>query len=262
MISPSPRAAKVQKTVAFADLDDTLFQTLRKLPGVDVGTLTPATVSTQGVPHSFCTPAQAALLGLLEAAEVIVIPVTGRDEAAMERVTLPFSSWRVVNHGLTILTPGGEVDPEWAARVRAHLKPLQAPLSDLTERLRAEAEALGCRLTIHHAQGLPFMTVLKHPGADPQPLAQLQTRWEGWLGGVPSLQVIANANNVSVLPRHLGKAEAVRHLRGRHFPHATLTLALGDSLSDLAFMNACDLAITPPGGQLLRTLTAAKLPQR
>lgn len=105
--------------LAFADLDDTLFQTLRKLPGHGRAALTPATVNTRGEAHSYCTPAQTALLDLLTAGAVTVIPVTGRDPAAMRRVTLPFRSWRVLDHGLTILTPAGS----WTASGRRRCRP-------------------------------------------------------------------------------------------------------------------------------------------
>ncbi|AAF11765.1 hypothetical protein [Deinococcus radiodurans] len=251
--------------LAFADLDDTLFQTLRKLPGHGRAALTPATVNTRGEAHSYCTPAQTALLDLLTAGAVTVIPVTGRDPAAMRRVTLPFRSWRVLDHGLTILTPAGELDSEWAAQVQAHLTPLQGTLTALTADMRAHADALGCRLTVHRAGDLPFMTVIKHPDADPEALAALQTRWEAAVDdtdGTHPLHVIANANNVSLLPRAPGKAQAVRWLRERHFPGAVLTLGLGDSVSDLPFLRECDFAVTPAQGQLLRATAGVRLPQR
>lgn len=253
--------AEEGQIVAFADLDDTLFQTLRKLPGRDRATLTPATVDTRGEAHSYCTPTQETLLGLLRAGGVTVIPVTGRNPDAMRRVTLPFASWKVLDHGLTILTPAGDLDSEWAAQVRAHLAPLQGTLTALTDDVRAHAAALGCRLTVHRASDVPFMTVIKHPGADAPALAALQARWEAAVGDAHPLHVIANANNVSLLPRALGKAQAVRYLRDTQFPQAALTLGLGDSVSDLPFLRECDFAVTPAQGQVLRALAGVRLPQ-
>lgn len=247
--------------VVFADLDDTFFQTLRKLPPEAQTELTPATLGRDGQPHSFQTVAQRTLLELLQA-QATVIPVTGRDPAAMSRVLLPFESWRVCDHGLTILDAAGQPEPVWAAQVRAKLEPLQAELAALTDQLRPQAEALGCRLTVHTAHGFPFMTVLKHPELDMTALAQAQAIWENLLPADHALQVIANANNVSLLPRALGKREAVRYLRQTYFPGAALTLGLGDSISDLAFMSECDFALTPQRGQLLRTLAQHPLPQR
>lgn len=230
--------------VVFTDLDDTLFQTRRKLRG-DEGHLTPATVDIHGAPHAFCTPAQVALLAHFQASGMTVIPVTGRDPAAMRRVTLPFTSWRVLDHGATILTPNGETDPEWAAVVRHHLLHIADDLQRCTRDVYVLALDLGCRIRAHHAHDHHFMTVAKHPEANPTALAQVQDHWEALTDGTP-LHVIANANNVTVLPRSPGKAEAVQYLRERHFPDAALTLGLGDSLSDLGFLNACDFAVTPP----------------
>lgn len=247
--------------VVFADLDDTLFQTLRKLPPEAQTGLTPATLGRDGQPHSFQTAAQRTLLELLQA-RAMVIPVTGRDPAAMSRVLLPFESWRVCDHGLTILDAAGQPEPQWQRLVQAQLEPLQAELAAFTESIRPQAEALGCRLTIYEAHGLPFMTVLKHPQLDMAALAQAQARCEDALPKDHALQVIANANNVSLLPRALGKREAVRYLRQTYFAGAVLTLGLGDSISDLAFMSECDFALTPQRGQLLRTLAQHPLPQR
>lgn len=149
--------------------------------------------------------------------------------------------------------------------MQAHLTPLQGTLTALTADMRAHADALGCRLTVHRAGDLPFMTVIKHPDADPEALAALQTRWEAAVDdtdGTHPLHVIANANNVSLLPRAPGKAQAVRWLRERHFPGAVLTLGLGDSVSDLPFLRECDFAVTPAQGQLLRATAGVRLPQR
>ncbi|MDO4263491.1 MAG: hypothetical protein Q4C67_04765 [Deinococcus sp.] len=252
----------MSQIIAFADLDDTVFQTLRKLPGVNPAALTPATVNTAGEAHSFMTPAQVALLDLLTAGQVTVIPVTGRDAAAFARVQLPFASWRVLDHGLTILDAAGRADTDWAAQVKAALTPLQGDLHRLTEWLRPQAEAAGGRLTIHAAHGVPFMAVLKHPAADAAVLARLQDAWTAELAPGLPLRVIANANNVSLLPAQFGKAAAVRYLRRTHFPGAALTLGLGDSISDLEFMAECDFALTPRRGQVMRALRGAQLEQR
>lgn len=253
---------RAPQIVAFADLDDTLFQTLRKLPGQDPAALTPQTLDTRGEAHSYSTPAQVALLDWLGAAGATLIPVTGRDEEALARVRLALPSWRVLNHGLTLQTPAGEPDPEWSAEVARALEPLQAPLREHGRWMEERARALGCRLRTHTAQGLPFMLVLKHPEADPGPLAELQDAWAARLGTDSGLQVIANANNVSLLPAHIGKAAAVRFLRRREFGEADLVLGLGDSLSDLGFLAECDFALTPAQGQLLRAVLAAGLRQR
>lgn len=250
--------------VAFADLDDTLFQTLRKLrpAEADPTRLKAATINAAGQPHSFMTPAQSALLDWLRRSGITLIPVTGRDPAAFARVSLKFQSWRVLDHGLTILDEQGQPEAAWAAQVTEHLAPLQGELHRLSEWLRPQVAQVGGRLTMHKAHGIPFMAVLKHPEVDATILARLQDAWAEAASEASGLTVIANANNVSLLPAQLGKAAAVRYLRQQYFPHATLTLGLGDSISDLGFMAECDFAVTPQRGQLLRALLHTRLEQR
>ncbi len=254
--------------LVFADLDDTLFQTLRKLKPQQQRGLSPATLNTVGQPHSFSTPAQATLLGWLDQPNVTLIPLTGRDSTAMQRVLLPFSSWQVMDHGLTMLEPphlsgltgNNNLHQPWAQQVHAALLPLQAELAELSQQIRLPAKQFGCRVTLHHAADLPFMTVIKHPDANPEALAQLQTLWQDLLIPNTSLKVIRNANNLSLLPKTIGKAEAVQYLRA-FFPETALTLGLGDSISDLAFMQQCDFWLTPQAGQLARTLKVINLMQ-
>lgn len=246
--------------LVFADLDDTLFQTRRKLRGNE-GPLTPATVDVNGEPHSFCTPPQQALLRHFQTSGVTVIPVTGRDPAAMDRVTLPFTSWRILDHGATVVRPDGQVDQAWAQHVRSALREVAGALDHCTARVQPLAGSLGCRVRAHHAHDAHFMTVVKHPQASPDALEQVQSFWQRETQG-SALHVIANANNVSVLPRTPGKAQAVQYLLDHVFPDAPLTFGLGDSVSDLGFMNVCHFAVTPPQGQLMRAAVAAGLPQR
>lgn len=268
--------------VVFADLDDTLFQTLRKLPDYQANStaLVAATRNTKGEPHSYSTPAQWQMLKLLLDSGACLIPVTGRNVTAYQRLDFwqsspppnawphsfarwPFDSWQVLDHGLTLLSANGEPELTWQAQVNQHLAPLQERLQQLGEQLRPQAEALGCRLSLHtNASGQPFMWVIKHPSAAPEPLRQLQQAWHHALADSDDLQVIANSNNLSLLPRHVGKAQAVNYLRQHYFANSLLTVGLGDSISDLPFLQEVDFAITPSKGQLLRALQGIELEQR
>lgn len=244
--------------LAFLDLDDTVFQTLRKLPGVNRSQLTAATLNSAGEPHSFCTPKQSELLKLLQMATII--PVTGRDMVAMNRVLLPFHSWKVIDHGLTIITPEGHLDQAWAEQVSTHLTPLQHELEEATQYIEPLAKARNCRIQHHQAHGLPFMTVIKHNEAKLEPLVELKALWQEHMSEHTALHFISNSNQVSLLPKAIGKRQAVEYLLEHYFQQATLSLGLGDSVSDLAFMSACDFAITPQKGQILKALNAVDLP--
>ncbi|WP_412028709.1 HAD family hydrolase [Deinococcus yunweiensis] len=246
--------------VVFADLDDTLFQTRRKLRG-DEGELTPATLMAgRDEPHSFMTPAQARLLALLDAPGVTVVPVTGRDLAAMSRVILPFPSWVIADHGATILEPGGAVHTPWADLVRPALAGHAATLLEIQARSVELAQIHDLRVSAHRAHDEVLMLVAKHPDAAPEGLRELQLQWSRWSEGTP-LHVIANANNLTVMPRAPGKRQAVEYLQRHAFGGAALTLGLGDSVSDVPFMATCDFAVTPTRGQLMRAMLATDFPQ-
>jgi predicted mannosyl-3-phosphoglycerate phosphatase (HAD superfamily) len=83
-------------------------------------------------------------------------------------------------------------------------------------------------------------------------LARLQARLE------PDLDrdryfLHANDNNLSLLPRFLGKEKAVEHVLDQHLAgEPRLTLGMGDSLTDAPFLNLCDYAILPCDSQLAR----------
>src|SRR5687768_4814356 len=70
--------------IAFVDLDDTLFSSLRKQPPQPSG-LEPAALLRNGELISWSNPAQRALLAFLQASAE-VIPVTARNVGAFRRV--------------------------------------------------------------------------------------------------------------------------------------------------------------------------------
>ena len=97
----------------FLDLDDTLFQTLRKcVPGVNDHDLQVRAVLPDGTANSFATQKQQWLWHWLSKGFKIV-PVTARDVHAFERVNLPFLEEVVLNHGAVILDKQRKLDPVW-----------------------------------------------------------------------------------------------------------------------------------------------------
>jgi hypothetical protein len=80
---------KFQKFL-FADLDDTLFQSLEKC-AVPEGLL-PAAFLRDGSPISYTTPGQRAFIAFAQDG-MTMIPTTARNLDAFKRVDLPFASW-------------------------------------------------------------------------------------------------------------------------------------------------------------------------
>ncbi len=94
------------KPYALMDLDDTLFQTQRKIAAwqLPMDGLVAATVDKQNAPLSFLTPKQRHFFNWLSQSTEL-IPVTARDTTEIMRVKLPFDSWQVLTHGAVIVAP-------------------------------------------------------------------------------------------------------------------------------------------------------------
>jgi predicted mannosyl-3-phosphoglycerate phosphatase (HAD superfamily) len=71
-----------------------------------------------------------------------------------------------------------------------------------------------------------------------------------------NLQVVRNANNLVAIPEWLDKRHAMEFMadqfRSRH--GNILTVGMGDSLSDLNFMKACDYMMVPSRSQIRRQM--------
>ena len=102
------------KPLVFSDLDDTLFQTARKMSPPPEKTDVPVTHALNGS-HSFMTPAQTTMFNWLN--EVTrLIPVTARPMDAMARCTLKFRDYQILSNGAVILNSSGGVIQDWMNR--------------------------------------------------------------------------------------------------------------------------------------------------
>jgi hydroxymethylpyrimidine pyrophosphatase-like HAD family hydrolase len=243
---------KFQKFL-FADLDDTLFQTLEKCAGADA--LEPAAYYKDGSVCSFTTPAQRAFLSFVQDG-MTVIPTTARDLDGFRRVHLPFTSYAVLNYGGVILNPDRSVDQDWLERMRGAMHAALPGLEELARHIDEHAARTGYagRVRMIEDLGTPFFLVVKDPEKKAERLAPLETDVvQPWIdGGNPDYFIHRNGNNLAILPMALNKAHAVAHvterLRAEHGD--IITFGMGDSRSDARFMAACDYAIVPRRTQL------------
>lgn len=239
--------------IVFLDLDDTLFQTARKMSAAQREQAIVAAVDRQGRPSSFMTRTQRNLLDWLNDGACL-IPVTGRGTEELRRVTIPFRSWKITTHGAVILTPDGNAEAAWREHVLDIVRPLQAELRRIAACCTAFFTERGydAFVRINQEYGTDIYLVMKH--RDSSRLAELYAVTESLL---PSLDIshfvlAGNDNNISLLPRGIGKAAALRHLLGRLDAEggARPTIGLGDSLSDLPFLSLCDWWGMPRRSQL------------
>jgi len=247
------RAAAIG-SVTLVDLDDTLFQTVRKCPpDVAVEALTPLGFDKDGAPLSYATPRQMRFLAWL-AETTHMVPVTARSLDALRRVRIPFAA-AVCAHGGVILDDRGAPDPIWAAWVAGEAAAHADELDGLAAAITAQGDP-AIRVRVLAEDGVPLYVLAKHADADADALyrlvdAAVPVLPPGWTGH-------RNGNNVALMPPYLGKARAVAHLlpglRAR-FPDAPV-IGVGDSLTDAPFMALCDFAMLPTGSQLAGRLLA------
>jgi hypothetical protein len=233
------------------DLDDTLFQTLRKCPpDVPAERLVPLGFARDGSPLSYATPRQVNLLEWLSESAWLV-PVTARSREALMRARISFTA-AICAHGGVIIGEDGDPDADWRRHAEAQSAALQPELERLRGRIAGEAEARGAALRVRvlSEEGMGLYVLAKHEETDE---AALHSTVDAMVGELPEgWRVHRNGNNAALMPPWLGKEHAVGallpRLRERH-PDAPV-IGIGDSLTDAPYMALCDYAMMPRGSQL------------
>ncbi|MBP2280419.1 hydroxymethylpyrimidine pyrophosphatase-like HAD family hydrolase [Psychrobacter sp. PL19] len=253
--------ATVIKPYALMDLDDTLFQTQRKidawhLPTAEKEQLVCATVNKSGEPLSFMSQRQATFFNWLLASTELIV-VTARDRSEIQRVQLPFNSWQVLTHGAVILTAEGELLDEWQQHIYEQLIPLQDQLEQLAGLITHDYEGSRDDLvfTAHidsfNDTELTIYLAIKHRQKDHQVLADLAQQLPTILPGFDQyFYVHVNANNLAILPHAIHKRHAVQFLLENCLDSQRPSFGFGDSLADLPFLQLLDWYGMPSHGQL------------
>ena len=239
------------KAIVLADLDDTLFQTRRKLRGHDERELTVMSRLVDGSPSGHATPVQRALLALLDGCALV--PVTARSREALSRVDVPAAPAVCANGGC-ILGDDGEIDAEWhallAGRAAASSAASGADVDDVLALVDARRGSLDVRRWIVAEGDLPLYVVAKGNAPEGADLDALRAALAGALPA--GWRTHVNDNNLALLPPWLAKRDAVAYLLPcltRGSPDVPV-IGLGDSLSDAGFMDLCHYALAPTGSQL------------
>lgn len=241
------------KKILFADLDDTLFQSHRKLdPAND---WLPLAYLADGSPISYANPRQQAALQLFQQ-EMTLIPVTARNHDAFQRVKIPFVAEAVINYGGIILNTDGSPDEAWLAASQEQARSSESDLLEWVEAITRESDRLQLDLRVRLISdfSIPFYVVAKSKSGD---IAAVEAAAEFCKhsranGELANVFIHANTNNLALIPRWLDKRNAVDYLRQRYADQHSelLTFGMGDSLVDLNFVGACDYMIVPAASQI------------
>lgn len=245
------------RPLVFVDLDDTLFQTARKM-GADTPRVA-ATLDVNSQPNGYMNPVQQSFVQwLLGCADVV--PVTARSVEAYSRVQLAFTQGAVCSHGGVILTPDGQIDAAWHQHMSDALAAYQQRLPQLCETALAIGQELQVSLRgwVVEEQGLQNYVVIKHNDGLDSDLHKVRdlARERGLLEG---MHVHGNGNNLAFLPDGLAKRLAVEHWlqRDRLINGERPVLGFGDSITDLGFMDLCTFWATPAQSQLAKAVEGA-----
>ena len=237
------------RVLALVDLDDTLFQTLRKCPpDVPADSLLPLGYDKAGEPLSYATPRQASFLAWLSET-ALFIPVTARSRDALERVRIPWTK-AVCAHGGLILSAPGRPDPDWHAHMAAEASACSSVLRSLEARVNEEKGEADLAVRVLEEDGIPLYLLVKDRNGDAATLAGAIDRVAGEVP--PGWTLHRNGNNAAFLPPFLGKHRAVEWLLPQlrsAYPDAAV-IGIGDSLTDAPFMRLCDFAAMPTPSQL------------
>ncbi len=247
----------------FLDLDDTLFQTLRKCErGPDDPALEARAYLPDGTPNSYATRKQQWLWQWL-ANDFRIVPVTARDAQAFQRVELPFREEVVLNHGAVILNKQRMADPVWMHKIVSTLPDYHAKLMAVWDEIQRYCRHhVGYKLRLVEDFEITWYGVVKHVSGLESPLKTLLDTiikpQPDVLDG--SLYWHLNGNNLAILPKIINKENAVSYLLdGYRQQHPDLlTFGAGDSLTDAAFMTLCDYALIPKNTQLFKSLAVTE----
>lgn len=248
------------KKYLFVDLDDTLFSTLEKCGSDDA--LRATAFLKDGTACSYTTARQRAFLQVVEGG-MTVVPTTARNRDALSRVDIAFTDHKIINYGGLILTPDGQPEPYWMARMQSQMSAALPGLQQVMQRIDDYGALHGypARARLIEDFNVAFYVVVKDPDKVVANLARLVEQvvapWVAGEGG--DFYIHLNGNNLAILPKTLNKAHAVAYLleclRQQHGD--IMTIGMGDSRSDAAFMALCDYAVVPRHSQLARLTVAA-----
>lgn len=235
---------------AFADVDDMLISTVRQSP---VDGSQPAAVDDKGAVCGWLTPKQSRFLEMFRG-QVNIVLTTARTSKGVSQLSLPIKGYAIVSFGGVIRQPDGSVEPRFRALMAAQCVQSRPVLNELLELIQASCKArnINARARVASDDGLDLFLSVKHNERNVEELQVLREVLEkrlpsGW-------RLHHNGNFLAAMPPFLGKEIAVQWFMNNIAGKDILTIGMGDSLTDLPFMELCDFAVMPTQSQSFSTL--------
>jgi len=233
------------RPLILTDLDDTLFQTARKCPE-DMGEAKVMSYLNDGSVSGLASERQTRFAAWLRMGTLV--PVTARSREVLARVEIEQSPAICANGGC-IITRTGEVDQDWHRLLVTRSIEIQ-PISMIYRLVTEGLSAQTYRHWIVSEGDLELYFVIKTNGEDLSVLDGAEELAE--MHVPPGWRIHRNGNNLAVLPGWLNKRHAAAYfiaLYRASNPYLPV-IGIGDSHSDVGFMDLCDFAITPTNSQV------------
>jgi hypothetical protein len=238
------------KPIFLCDLDDSLFQTLEKCPP-PAQDLTVMSFLADGSPSGYATPRQRAFMAYLSLGRLI--PVTARSTGVLARVNISQAP-AICSNGGCILGEDGGLDRTWHDHLVGRAQGDHA-VGEVYQAMTASLDPAAFRHWVVTENDLPLYIVIKSNKGSAADLIDLAAQQQAHLPA--SWRRHSNGNNLAYMPAWLNKRHAAAYLIEQIRADApdTPIIGIGDSVSDVGFMDLCDYAATPTASQFWRAAT-------
>jgi len=229
----------------FIDLDDTIFQTQQKNPEATIQ----VTFAPNSNKNSYMTESQYLFFELFhQAKNVKIIPTTARDFRQYHNTffSQKLHSEIAILYFSGIILDKGVEDKVWATKIRKAFSNLKTSIKQIVIDVQTVVQNKPL-FTIYNVDN--YYVTIKASLECPENLR------ETIFSQIRSLKteeyfIHENGRQISLVPLFLDKHHAVNYLINKYKPE--LSLGMGDSLSDLPFMQNCDFMILPKNSQIVR----------
>ncbi|RKZ39377.1 MAG: hypothetical protein DRQ49_11720 [Gammaproteobacteria bacterium] len=234
-----------QNICLFIDLDDTLFQTHRKNPAGMI----PATHSAKTGKGSYMTQAQYLFFELFnESKKIKIIPTTARDYQQYHNTllsTFPRIDTAILYFAGMILNHNAE-EKQWQQHIQKAYQQIDLPISQLLIQVQ--------NIISHHPQFIVYNVDDYYITVKAKAECPIAIR-EALFSQLKTLKtseyfIHQNDRALSLVPNFINKQYAVQYLIEKYQPE--LTIGIGDSLTDLSFMQQCDFQMFPSDTQIAK----------
>jgi hypothetical protein len=229
------------KILFFADLDDSMFQTKRK----DASGKFKATFPKNVLKTSYYSKAQLALLNFaLSNEQIIFIPLTARTQEQYKRTSI-YKKEQANIHAIYYGSSLYINNIEQKTYYKTISKQAQSDFIDL-DKIITLANKKFPKSVFVNVDGKYFTTDHKEPAFVKFIETLITSKY-------PNIDIYIEEKYITLLPRICNKMSVVGYLKKKLKP--TLTIGIGNSESDIDFLNLCDFKIISHIGGLHEKLT-------